>query len=302
MKIKVAFIINGSKAKNKKTLKVLDAVNSIEQIQPKILLTEHSKHAISLSKQMADNGCEMVIAVGGDGTCNEVINGIMQSKFKDQVVFGIVPNGSGNDFHRMLGQFNPQKFIEAILSKKNQYIDLIRIDMNRISTYVLNIAGVGFDGHVVQTLNNQRSRFLMKGKFAYMAAILRSFYTYKTQQVVVESDEFKQSGKMLIMAVCNGKVFGHGLTISPDACFDDGYMDVTHFGDVSLMDYVKNIGRLKRGVKIEHPKVNYKKTKSISVKMKEKPLYIEADGELVADGDVIFKIQSKAIKLLIPDY
>ena len=103
---------------------------------------------------------------------------------------------------------------------------------------------------------------------------------------------------MLMIAVCNGKMFGDGLKIAPDAKIDDGFFNVSLFLKVSIWDYLRNLSRLKAGIKLNHQEVFYYKCQKLEIKVNRGELYTEADGELFKKGDVSFEIIPKAISLL----
>ena len=225
----VVFIVNGSRRLNESMRDVMDRAALLEGITVEIKYTEESKHATVIAREMANSGSEFIIAVGGDGTCNEVINGIMSASNRN-VVFGILPNGTGNDFHRMLGNYDSDIFLEGLQNGQSREIDLCEITQNGNKTHALNIAGIGFDGHVIKLLTRQRKKWNMKGKFSYATAIARAFFSYTKPTVRIVSGEFSYEGKMLLLAVCNGSTFGHGLQIQPGALFDDGLLSIALFG------------------------------------------------------------------------
>ncbi|MCO4814227.1 MAG: diacylglycerol kinase family lipid kinase [Flavobacteriales bacterium] len=299
--MKVVFILNGSKKISNAAKITIDKANDQASLNCFIVKTESEKHAIDLGKEYADKGVDFIIAVGGDGTCNEVVNGIQKSTNREKVIFGIIPNGSGNDFHRMLGRFSPENFISALIDQNSQRIDLIKIESNDKIIYSLNIAGVGFDGFVVNKLNQLRKNTFLKGKMAYAYSILRAFFSYKKPDVVLSSNDYNYSGKMMMIAVCNGTTFGHGMIVSPNAKLNDGKLNITLLGEVSLKDYVKNISRLKKGILIDHPEVHYFETMELMVSLKKGEMYLETDGEIVGQGDVRFQVLPNGLNILLPE-
>ena len=299
---KILLIINGAKKLSKESLLAIELCQKSSSIDCSLIYTQKHRDAIKLAQHATDSGVECIIAVGGDGTCNEVINGIQKSINRESVILGIIPYGSGNDFHRMLGDFSVGKFIDSLTSQKATSIDLIEIESNNETVFSLNIAGVGFDGFVVNKLNHIRKNTFLKGKSAYVYSILRSFFSYKKPEVILSSLEYNFSGKMMMTAVCNGTTFGHGMIVSPKAKLNNGKLNVTVLGKVSLKDYLKNISRLKKGKLIEHPEVHYFETKELTISVKSEQMYLETDGEMVGNGDVRFKIVPKSLLILKPDY
>jgi YegS/Rv2252/BmrU family lipid kinase len=235
---------------------------------------------------------DFVIAAGGDGTAHEVVNGIAGS----DVIFGIIPCGTGNDFMRSTSPFSIEQFTEAILQSLNTPIDLGRIDFENSHIYFLNIADIGFGAEVVSTMDRQRQKGI-KGKFSYSLAILRTFFTYRKTLLEVQSDDFHFNSEVLMIAFCNGKALGHGLTIHPDADIQDGKLAVTKIGDVSLLTYLRNLPKLKKGTLINHREVDYWKTNKVNINSNSS-FHIEADGELYMKSVQAVSIQPKAINFL----
>ena len=299
--IRIAFIINASKKPSSGILSALKKCHTEEGLKCTEHKTKREKDAIQLARKASENN-DIVVAVGGDGTCNEVVNGIMLAKNRD-VVFAVLPNGTGNDFHRMLGTFEPDKFVRSLQQFNSHKIDLCRIESNSGLYYAINIGGCGFDGFVVNVLNRQRNKLGIKGKSSYALAIVRAFGLYRKPKVNICSDALNYKGKMLMIAACNGNTFGHGLVIHPKATLNSGYLGITLLQNVSLIDYVRNLSKLKRGKEIKHPEAKYFQTKKITVSCSTGSLYIQADGEAVGKkNETTFHLLPEAIKLLSTEY
>lgn len=297
--MKVAFIINSSRKLNPASAETIRLAKLEAELDCHFFFTEKAKQSIQFAKDITDSGFQAVVAVGGDGTSHEVLNGIQRSRNKGVVHFGIVPNGTGNDFHKMLGEFQPNIFIESLKNLRHKQIDICKVQLNDSISYALNIAGIGFDGFVVGKLEKMRSTIRLHGKIAYALAILQSFLYFKKENVQIQCQEFKYVGKLMLMAVCNGRAFGHGLFINPEAKMDDGKLNITLLGEVTFWDYIKNIGRLKKGMKINHPNVHYFQTEEISINFQSHTLYTELDGENIGSGNVKFSIEKGVLKLII---
>ncbi|MDG1346222.1 MAG: acylglycerol kinase family protein, partial [Crocinitomicaceae bacterium] len=144
MKTKVAFIVNSKRKFSSLAKKTLTLVKMQERLDCHFYNTESQKHATTLAKECADNGFDCIIVVGGDGTANEVVNGLMLSKRKLGVYFGIIPNGSGNDFQTVLEPFEPEEFVEKLISRQCTQMDIIKLTTKKGIYYAMNIAGIGF--------------------------------------------------------------------------------------------------------------------------------------------------------------
>ncbi len=291
MQKKIAFIVNASRKLSPSTAKTIKLLASETDLHVETFKTKAAKDAIILAENASRQGFQYILAVGGDGTCNEVVNGIMLSGNSENVIFGIIPNGTGNDFMKSIEPFTPEGFLTKIKNGNSRKIDLIKVESDQKTKYALNISGLGFDGYVVKTLTKLRHSFRLKGKVAYSLAILRSFISYKKIPLTLQCDEFTHTGKILMLALCNGSTFGHGLVIHPKAEVDSGKLGVTLLAKVSFLDYIRNLGKLKRGEKIIHPEVYYFETKKIEIQSTEKEYFTEGDGEL-------FQGNTKRISLL----
>lgn len=246
-------------------------------IETEVIETTQSKEAISIAEHLAKEK-QVVIAIGGDGTCNEVLNGWHQAE-NPNCAFGIIPAGTGNDFARMLEPFDPEQFVRAI-----EQLDLELIDYG-VAVFAsgekafLNIADLGFGAKVVEMMDRQRKSGI-KGKMSYSMAIVRTFLAYRKRTVEFKwkGDSFK--GKLLLAAFCNGQQFGHGLTIYPFGGLNSGELGITIVGNVSLSTYVSKLGHLKKGKPIEHPELTYASTTEIEFVEVPETFFMEFDGEI----------------------
>ena len=294
----VLFVINSSRSLTKLSNEAIELCVASKQLNCRKAFTSKAKDAIMLAKEGAEDDAYCVVAVGGDGTCNEVLNGILSAKNRG-VLMGIVPNGTGNDFYRMLGSFEPKRFVELLESQESKRIDVINVFTATKEQFALNIAGVGFDGFVVNMLNNQREQLRLGGKVSYALAILRSFILFKKPTIELESEEFNYKGKCLLVAACNGSTFGHGLVINPNARLDSGVLGVTLMGNVTLLDYLRKLGKLKKGIEINHPEVDYFETKEVKIKAPKSPLFSQVDGEYLSNESLTIKVLPGAINFLM---
>jgi diacylglycerol kinase (ATP) len=294
MKKSIALIIHGHRSLSRTTSEAIRLLEENSGLTVKRMKTKGPKDAI----QLAQKACveyDVVLAVGGDGTCNEVINGIMLSKC-DEVQFGVIPNGTGNDFVRNLPKFSAVDFCANLVNGKGKRIDVGQIHFVDSSRYFLNVADIGFGAKVVETMERQRKKGL-GGKTSYSLAILRTFFTYKKPNIVVEGDGIEFSGKALMMVFSNGSTFGHGLQVFPGAELDSGILGLTMIGNVSLYEYVKNLKNLRKGRRIKHKEVHYHEFETLKIQAGDN-VFVETDGEIAGKSSVMIEVIPKAIFLI----
>ena len=172
--------------------------------------TKYRGHAREIASEAKD-AYQTIVAVGGDGTINEVAAGILGSN----TYLGIIPLGSGNGLAHHLGiSEDCAKALELIENTTPKPIDIIYVN-DRI---VVNVGGIGFDGHVAKLFNNTPNR----GLFAYMKLILRELIKYKEFDYQISADSHNHQGKAFIIAIANGTEFGNRFKIAPDANHNDG--------------------------------------------------------------------------------
>lgn len=292
----IAFIINSTRKLSKFAKEVLALVEASTVLNGKLYYTTYAKHAESIAKEIIGT-FDVLVAIGGDGTFNEVINGLNAVNNK-AVKFAIIPNGTGNDFSKMISIKSPNDFLTKIMNDSFQKIDLGMVDLKEKKKLFINIADIGFGAKVVEVLNRQRAKGF-GGKMSYAIAILKTFILHKKAHIEIQSKEFTYKGKFLMVAFCNGSTFGHGLVIHPNAKINDGKLGVTIIGDVSLISYLLNLKSLKKGRPIKHDKVHYFETEKANLKIDGFKQWIEGDGELFGSDVNTISIMPNAIKLLV---
>ena len=299
----IVFVVNN---KNGRLAKVIPGLDNYCQKtnagSVQFASTLRKKHAIELARQATEKGCDFLVAVGGDGTLNEVVNGMLQANIpaNEYPAIGLLPYGSANDFARTARiPHSIEGLMALIQSNATQKIDLgkILLQPTQEARYFINIAGVGLSAEVVKNLE-QSSSVLGPG-FNYYKHIIKGFLNYVKMEVSCTSSPWQFKGKLLQMVVANGRYFGNGICIAPDARLADGQFQIALFGDLSLWDYLKNFRNLKKGVNINHPQVSYHEAKRVLIESNGS-CGIEADGEYVGLAPAIISILPKAICFLMP--
>ena len=216
-KKKILFIINPISGNNKRKNVQQLIENSIDQqkFDVEFKLTEYSKHATEIAKQAVKEDIEIVVAVGGDGTVNEVSKALINTNTS----FAIVPSGSGNGLGRFLKiPLNSQKAIELINKGKHFKMDTIKINED----FFVNMAGIGFDAHISHLFASYGKR----GFRSYLKLILREFFTYKTENYKLKIDRKIFEIKAFVISFANSSQFGNNAHIAPLAEINDGLIDI----------------------------------------------------------------------------
>ncbi|MHB8756613.1 MAG: diacylglycerol/lipid kinase family protein [Bacillota bacterium] len=260
-----------------------------EQIRP-VLLARGSEyewvetlrpgHATELARDAVSRGFQRVIALGGDGTVHETVNGLALSP----IVLGVIPAGTGNDFAKTLAlPRNPAQALAAIDSGRVRRIDLARAN----DRYYMNVAGVGFDAEVAGEAN--RIPKYIKGAFGYVVSIFRVLPRYSPVSLRIDLDGRILEQPCLLVSAGNGRYYGGGLKICPEAIPDDGLLDVIVGGDLGKAETLAVLPRVFVGTHITHPKV--KTYRAVKVRIESPvPLLVQADGEIIGQTPVTFEL------------
>ena len=268
------------------------------------IITEYPEHAIELTRRLIHEDVKSIIAVGGDGTLNEVVNGFFhQGKLiNSDVSLGILSIGTGADFIRTTGW--PKKIslaLDRIELSQTRKIDIGKVectdpDGNTVVRYFINIGDFGFGAEVVRRVNSSSKYF--GGKISFLAGILSTLITYKNKTISFKIDDGNWStDKMNILIAGNGRYFGGGMNPAPMAELDDGKLDIVTIGDTKFFEVLKNLSSLRKGSHLDHPKINFYLAKKIQVKSDE-TVYIDLDGEFFGQLPAQVEIIPKVINIL----
>lgn len=258
-------------------------------------------HAGRLARAAALKGYRTIISVGGDGTFNETLNGLIENdQALADIQLGVLPVGTGSDFARSLQlPKDPRKAWQHLMQGIAMPLDVGRIDTRRgdkvVTHYFANVAGLGFDGEVSDRVN--RSGRKGGGTIPYLSTLVVSLGAYKNKWVKVTIDGRTIEGRMNSIVVCNAKFFGGGMLIGPHANWHDGQFDVILLGDLNKAEVIANIPRIYRGTHLAHPKVTEFRGQSIIVETQEQ-MFLQAEGELIGEAPTTFQMLPSILKVL----
>lgn len=296
--IKVLFIAHGKSNRLKKIEKQL-LQNHFPEFQ--LIKTSKASEAVNIAY---DNSLDYshIVAIGGDGTLHEVINGVMGRIGEEKgPVIGFMPGGTANDFAKSLNFPNSiNSLAKAIEANNLSSCDIGIINYHTESgekknRWFINIADAGIGAMVVNEVNLQPK--LWGPNIAFFRAIIKSFRKYRNVPVHCEADEWKWEGRMKMIIAGNGKYFGSGLCIAPHAIVNDGKLAITIGADISTMDYIKYLPILKKGGRINHTQLFYKEARSLKITSSE-TCAIEADGEWLGYTPVEIKLLPQRLRFL----
>jgi diacylglycerol kinase (ATP) len=294
---KLGFILNGRNGRKKHFYNDLKHIRqSLKNIEFNVIETNQTGHASSIASEFITEGYTHLIAVGGDGTLNEVVNGIMKN-YKEEIILGVLPYGTANDFVKSIDlPLNLVDLFEAISKENYRKIDLGLIDCSEGKRYFINIADIGIGAEVVKRVN--KSKKLLGSYFTFFKAIIETFLVYKNKGITCKTADWEYTGKINSLVIANGKYFGSGLCIAPDAKLDNGQFSIVISGDITLKDYLKNVSKIKKGNLVNHPFVEYKSATNLELTAPQ-PCGIEADGEFVGYSPATIQVIPKKLNLLI---
>lgn len=269
---------------------------SRRSVEWEILETAAAGHGIELARRAAAEGASLVVAAGGDGTLNEVLNGIMGT----DAILGLLPMGTGNDVARCLE-----------LSKKlNENVDMLfdgvarPIDVGqmlvpslRMQRWFLNVAGCGFDALVAQRAN--RGFPLLRGTAAYLAAVGATLVHLKPANLTLKLDGVTQSARALMCSVANSTSYGGGMKVAPDARLDDGLFDICLLREAGRLEFLRAFPGVFKGTHITHPRVSMYRAREVEI-VSDMPLPLLIDGEVLGTTPVRYVMCERAIRIMAP--
>lgn len=293
--MRAKIIVNplAGRGRAEKAIPVIRQVFSSRGAEFDIYITEGPGDAMAEAKRAVQQGYDAVISAGGDGTANEVVNGIAGH----DVTLGIIPCGSGNDLAiSMEIPKNINQACEIILRGNTKKRDLGRV----IDRYFANAVGIGFDAAVAKTANESLKDFPVRGIPLYVVAMFKTLMQYKDCEAYVTIDD-KVSLNLhpLLIAVGIGKTYGGGIPIVPDAIADDGLYDVCTIEAVGSLGIIAKLPKALKGTHVNDPKAKLMRGKSVRVQLSAvMPLHM--DGEVFEADLMEFSIIPGGLRVFHP--
>ena len=294
---KIHIILN-PKAANGKPLRILplltDALNQ-RKIRYDLFISERPRHATEYILSL-DGEARTLIAVGGDGPVNEVVNGIQHSSTR----FSVIPAGTGDDFARLLGISSIDHCLNALENNSTRTFDMGRIDFEEATgekkTHAfINTMGIGFDAAVAHRVVQSKTG---KGILPYLIAVFQTLRSYEATPVTIRFLQEEKKEKLFLASIGNGTTSGGGFILSPRAKPNDGLLDLCLVRDIKTLRVLRVLPKTFKGKHLSESEVFYQQAPAFDVALTD-PRVIHADGEIISTQAVHVSVSLQGSKLQV---
>jgi YegS/Rv2252/BmrU family lipid kinase len=294
---------NAGNGKGKKDWESISSYLGGKNLSFEVKFTEKKGHAVTYTTDGIASGFRKFITVGGDGTLNEVVNGVFSNNLcpTNDITLALIPVGTGNDWGRMFGiPLDHKKAIDIICENKSILHDIGVVSyyngIEKKHRYFINIAGLGFESVVVRRTNIQKDKG-RSGKLIYFYNLLLSLLSYKNTSAEIVIDGNKTVADVFSINVGNGRYCGGGMRQTPNALPYDGLLDLTVINGMGKFEIIRNLKILYDGTILNHPKINGYRCKNVKVSS-DSVIYTEADGESLGHTPAEFNIIPACINII----
>ena len=298
--LKIAIILNGiSRKKNRFYRQILPSLQ--QKFSTEVFETQYSNHAIQLAAEATGKDFDVVLSAGGDGTLNQVVNGMLKSGSSALPMLGIIPLGSGNDFAGMMHVTgNANELIRLLEEKKPRTIDVGKISCfnkegDPQEKYFINACSVGMGPATVHRL--ERLPRWMGTNLRYYVSVLNTFFTHPIEQFEARTPDWSWNGNARVIAIANGKSFGNKIYIAPEANPDDGVFSTFIATDMPLYKFLFVLQTVKSKKMVKDSRVVYATANEIHLTSPDNA-WIEAEGELAGCLPARVEMQKGRIQFL----
>lgn len=295
--MKHLFILNPAAGKGK-TLRLIPEIEKIFEKRNDeyvIEITKGEGHAVQIAKDYSSKEDYRIYSVGGDGTLNEVLNGMIGTSSS----LAVIPSGSGNDFIKSICNYSKKENLSKLLCDTINGREKI-IDIGRVNErFFLNISSIGFDAEVAYSAVKLKKIPFITGSIAYILGIFITLLKYKSYdlEIFIDDKHFKFNSLMAVIA--NGKYYGGGIFVAPEAEIDDGLFDICLIERVSRLKILALFPKVINGTHAEIKEVSFHRGRIVKI-ISEKDITFNIDGEIMRDKKAEFEIIRNAIKIIIP--
>lgn len=269
-----------------------------------VLETARAGHGIELAAGAVRSGFSRILAIGGDGTLNEVVNGVLTPGVGFDGTVGLIPRGTGSDFRRTLGlPLKETEAVDVVRKGKTRQIDVMHVaytleDGTEGTRYAMNVTSFGMGGRVALRAN--RSSKPLGGTVTFLTATLLTALGYRGDRVSIHMDDAAiPEVRITNVAIGNGQFHGTGMWICPRALIDDGLLDVTVVEKLSVPGLLMSLGYLFNGRVYAHPKAEFYRTRELRATAIDGRPAIEIDGEPSGYLPIRVRVVPRAIRMIV---
>jgi len=310
--LRTVFIINPTAGGSRKDSLRKKLIANIARTYPDspIEMTKNSAEAEHAVRMYLQKGFECIAAVGGDGTLNSVLQGFFRdldgTPVKEGASLTVIPFGTGGDFRKTLGiESDPIAALSLLKGEDTKpcdagIVEYTTFEGKKEKRYFLNITSFGISGLVDKYVLESSKRF--GGTITFFVSTIKAFMKYKKSHILVEVDGIESIiQKCLLVVVANGKFFGSGMQIAPDANISDGIFNIVTIAEFGMKDFLKYGTKLYGGEKVHNPQVTYTSGRKISIipQTNSDIMYMDMDGEPIGKIPANIQILPSAIRLKI---
>ncbi|MBA1334716.1 MAG: Transcription regulator [contains diacylglycerol kinase catalytic domain] [Firmicutes bacterium] len=291
--MRIGYIVNpvAGKKRVEDWLRVIRFYTETEGFQYGIYITDGPGDGIAKAERAVKDGCDVVVAVGGDGTVSEVVNGIPENR---DTVLGVLPVGTGNDFARTLKL--PLELDEAVRILLG--MNIIPCDLGVVNgRYFINVASVGLDSQVVIEANKIKKS--IPGSVAYILGVFKAVNGYKPYDLEIQTEQGTVSRQATLIAVANGSYYGGGMKIAPRARINDGLLDICLVRNMPRNRIIALFPLLFSGGHLKRPEVEYFNAEKIKVFCEKG--FINSDGDIIGECPADMHIEPNALRVVVPE-
>jgi len=262
--------------------------------------TRREGHGEEIAKSALREGLRHIAAVGGDGSVNEVVHGVMNAGLADtrEVTLAVIPTGTGNDWARSLGiRRDPATIARTLAAGRTMLHDVGAIDFpdtGGARRWFINVAGAGFDAYVTERVPRP-----VPSAFTYLGIALRGLAAYESPQFTITADGQTIEGRLLLAFAANAQYCGNRMHVAPTARMDDGLLDVLAVRRLSLLQVLPKLAKLYGGRILGDPAVQHLRAARVRIAT-EPPAVIQADGQIVGHTPADFSLLRQALHVVVP--
>jgi YegS/Rv2252/BmrU family lipid kinase len=304
--MKVCFIVNPHSAAGATRKRFAELEPGLEKIFPDmtVRLTKAPCHATEIARQAVEDGFDAVVCCGGDGTLNETVVGLHQSGRPDAVLLGMIPSGTGGDFRKTSGfpkePADTLKYLADFRERRVDYgnLEFLTLDGKPASRAFINIASIGVSGICDEFVNNTSKA--LGGKISFLISSFRGMMAYDNVDMTVKVDgQTIYEGLTNLVAMANGRFFGGGMMMAPDAELDDGMLRVVILTDLSKLGFMMLGSKIYSGQHVKDKHCILGRGKVVEIETRGRAL-IDLDGEMPGMGPLKATVIPSGIRLMVP--